>query len=333
MRKYIVPFIIAVTFTVLLFLGSTAIQINPAEASSPLTDQWVPVTRSVSITSTDADTWFTWTSDYVFNGIILDDITIASVFTGHKEMSFICEIEDAAAAPDEFMWSSDGGVNWTTGVGMTGAPQTLTEGVTVDFAAVAGHCDGESWHWTEHTVGHSDVGDDVFTGAGLDDCTPSGPYNGHALRLYRVLVDASVPSPDTFSWSQDGGTTWIATGVDMLAAGNHLSENLVVTFAAQDGHAVGDYWDVIATPASQQLLIGSINWTCTAVKAASYVQAMDSLDENQFDVFSFETLGNGEVIYDPPVYLPIGRDLKMDTTATDTGVIYFNVNAWLRDVD
>jgi len=108
----------------------------------------------------------------------------------------------------------------------------------------------------------------------------------------------------------------------MLAAGNHLSENLVVTFAAQDGHAVGDYWDVIATPASQQLLIGSINWTCTAVKAASYVQAMDSLDENQFDVFSFVTLGNGEVIYDPPVYLPIGRDLKMDTTATDTGVIY-----------
>lgn len=332
MKDHFLGFGIAILFVIALLAIMTAIAPKAAEASSPLYDQWVPVTRSVSVTSTDYGTLFTWTGADVFMGCGLDDITITSVFTGHKEMSFVVVVEDDSVNPETFMWSSDGGVNWTTGVAMAVGATTLTEGVTVLWAAVVGHTNGESWRWVEHTVGHSDVAAVAFTGAGLNDGTSSGIYRGHNLRRYRVQVDASVPSPDTFTWSDDGGVTWEATGVGMLAGGNHLSEDVVITFAAVDGHTIGNYWDIVATPPSQQLIIGSINWTVTALKAASYVTVLDQYDENQFDIFSFVALGNGEVIYDPPVHLLIGRDLKLDTSAADTGVMWVNVNGWLRDV-
>jgi len=332
MRDYITAAIFTILIIAAMLVGYLAMQIKPAQAESPMYDQWVPVTRAVSVTSSDYDTVFTWTGDYVFNGVVLDDLTVGGTFTGHHEMSFVVVVENAAAAPDEVMWSSDGGVTWITGLGMTGGAQTLDEGVTITFGAVNGHADGESWRWTEHTVGHSDIGTDLFTGLGLDDLTPSGIYQGHTLRVYRIQVDASIPSPDTFMWSEDSGVTWKETGVDMMAVGNHLSDGVIVTFAAQDGHTVGDYWDIIVTPASQQLIIGSITWSVTAANAGDYVKVIDQYDENQFAILDANSIVMGEFVYDPPNALLIGRDLKLDTTSEQTMVMYVTINAWLRDV-
>jgi hypothetical protein len=247
-------------------------------------------------------------------------------------MSFVVEVEDASLNPDTFQWSSDGGKNWTTGVNMTGGAQTLTEGVTITFGAVNGHADGESWHWVEHTVGHADVAADTFTGSGLDDLTSGGNYHGHALRAYRVEIDATGV-PDTFRWSQNGGSSWVATGVAITGASQHLSEGVIATFAATIGHTVGDRWDFVATPPSQQLLIGSINWTVTAAHAGDFVTFKDSDGDHQFGIVDGGTATHGEIVYDPPVRMPIGLDLMMDTTSTTTMIIYFNVNGWLRDVD
>jgi len=333
MRDHFVGLGIAIVFVVALLAILKLIAPQAANAESPMYDQWVPVTRAVSVTSSDYDTVFTWTGDYVFNGVVLDDITIAGTFTGHREMTYIVVVEDDSVNPELFMWSSDGGENWLTGLPMAVGATTLDEGVTVAWTAVVGHANGESWHWTQHTVGHSDIATDVFTGTGLDDLTPSGTYHGHTLRLYRIMVDASVPSPDTFTWSEDGGVTWNEAGVDMMAAGNHLSSDVTVTFAAQDGHTIGDYWDIVATPPSQQLIIGSITWSVTANNAADYVKILDQYDENQFAILDANAIVMGEFIYDPPNALLIGRDLKLDTTSQATMVMYVTINAWLRDVN
>ena len=334
MRDHIIGFIIAVLFACALLFGVWLIRPQPVEATSAMYDQWVPVTRSISMSNADRSTFFTWSGPITFLGVGLSDLTIdGDSYTGHREGHYIIVVEDDSVNPELFMWSDDGGHTWTTGVAFNVAPVTLSEGVTVAAAAVIGHTNGESWHWTQHTVGHSDIAVAVITGAGLDDLTTSGTYRGQMERPYRVEVTDAVASPDEFRWAEDGGVTWVESDVGMLVAAYHLSEGVASTFAAQDGHTLGDYWDFLATPASQQLIIGSINWTCTAVKAASHVQVMDSEDNNQFDIFSYVALGNGEVIYDPPVRLPIGLDLKMDTNCADTGIIYFNVNAWLRDVN
>lgn len=332
MRDHFVGLGIAVVFVIALLAILSFLNPYRTEAESPMYDQWVPVTRAVSVTSSDYPTVFTWTGDDLFVGSGLDDITVAGTFTGHHEMTYRVIVEDDSVNPELFMWSSDGGHNWTTGVPMAIAPTTLDEGVTVAWGAVIGHTNNESWKWTEHTVGHSDIATDVFTGAGLNDLTQSGLYQGHNLRCYRVLIEDASANPDEFMWSEDGGATWKVTGVGMLVGGNFLSEGVFVTFAAVNGHTDGDYWDIVTTPASQQLIIGSITWTVTANNAADYILILDQFDENQFAIIDATSLGNGEFIYDPPNALLIGRDLKLNTTSEQTMVVYVTVNAWLRDV-
>lgn len=305
----------------------------PAGASGSLYDQWVPVSRSVSVTNSDYGTLFTYTGNVQFVGRSDLGLTVGGSFIGHRTMHFVVEIDEDAGTPDTFRWSSDGGASWAaTGVAITGGAQTLTEGVTGTFGAVNGHTERDMWRWTQNTVGHSDVAAVAFTGTGLNDCTSSGTYVGNIPQRFRVEIDATGAA-DTYQWSNDSGVTWQATGVTITGATQHLSENVLVAFAAVNGHTVGDYWDIVATPASQQLIIGSINWTVTATKAAAYVLVLDQNDLNQIDILSFVTLGNGEIIYEPPVRLPIGVDLKLDTTAADTGVMYVNVNGWLKDVN
>ena len=55
-------------------------------------------------------------------------------------------------------------------------------------------------------------GSTTFTGSGLDDITFSGNYNSSAVRTYHVKIDLAAAT-DTFTWSDDGGSSWDATGV------------------------------------------------------------------------------------------------------------------------
>ena len=86
------------------------------------------------------------------------------------------------------------------------------------------------------------LGADTFTGSGNDDLVaPTGNYNGNANRTYRLQIDATG-SPDTFSWSRDGTTSWVATGVNLSTTPFELEDGIWIAWTAVSSHTIGDYW-------------------------------------------------------------------------------------------
>ena len=79
-----------------------------------------------------------------FTGAGLDDLTAGTTFEHTATKTFKIQI-DATGTPDTFKWTNDGGANWTTGVSITGAAQTLSNAFTVTFAATTGHTLNEYW--------------------------------------------------------------------------------------------------------------------------------------------------------------------------------------------
>jgi len=99
------------------------------------------------------------------------------------------------------------------------------------------------------------LGSTTFTGSGLSDITFGGAYNGSSVLTYRVKIDAAAAT-DTFTWSEDGGSTWGATGVGLLGTAQELSKGITVTFAATTGHTLNEYWEIttiITTTAMHKL--------------------------------------------------------------------------------
>ena len=98
-------------------------------------------------------------------------------------------------------------------------------------------------------------GSTTFTGSGLDDMTYGGNYNSTDVRTYRVKIDAAAAT-DTYTWSEDGGSTWEATGVAMTGSAQELNKGITVTFAATTGHTLNEYWEIttiITTTAMHKL--------------------------------------------------------------------------------
>lgn len=82
---------------------------------------------------------------------------------------------------------------------------------------------------------------DATNVVGLDDLTESGNYNGNANNIYRVQI-TGTGTPNTFSWSNDGTTSWSETGVSITGTAQLLEAGVYVTFGATTGHTSGDYW-------------------------------------------------------------------------------------------
>ena len=92
------------------------------------------------------------------------------------------------------------------------------------------------------SVQERDLGTEAFTGSGLDDMSdPTGNYNGNSNRTYRIQIDANG-TPDTFSWSRDGTTSWVATGVAVTSSPTLLEDGIYLDWTATTGHLIGDYW-------------------------------------------------------------------------------------------
>ncbi len=79
-------------------------------------------------------------------------------------------------------------------------------------------------------------------GSGLDDLTNTAVFTGTVPLNYRVEIDAEG-TPDTFKWSDDGGSTWDVETVAITGAAQTLNNGITITFAATTGHTDGDYWD------------------------------------------------------------------------------------------
>lgn len=101
------------------------------------------------------------------------------------------------------------------------------------------------WNFATKRVYLSRTG--AFTGRGLDDCTADcDSYTQSTPLSYRVQIDGAG-APDTFKWSDDGGSTWDATLVAITGAAQTLNNGVTITFTATTGHTVDNYWDISAT--------------------------------------------------------------------------------------
>lgn len=78
-----------------------------------------------------------------FTGTGLNDAVLGGFYGNATPGTYEVKI-DSAGATDHFKWRKDTG-SWTTGVAITGAAQTLAEGVTVTFGAKTGHTLDDDW--------------------------------------------------------------------------------------------------------------------------------------------------------------------------------------------
>lgn len=82
-------------------------------------------------------------SSPVFTGTGLNDLTPGGIFTDTAIDTFTVAV-DGTGSPNTFKWKKNSG-GFTSGVSMTGAGQSLSDGVTVTFAATTGHHLGDQW--------------------------------------------------------------------------------------------------------------------------------------------------------------------------------------------
>jgi len=90
---------------------------------------------------------------------------------------------------------------------------------------------------------YSLVGTATLVGAGLDDLTAGGTYEGDVDRTIWVRIDGTG-TPDTFEWSEDAGVTWNSTDIPMTTDTMYLSYGITLTWAASTGHTDTDYWTI-----------------------------------------------------------------------------------------
>jgi len=95
-------------------------------------------------TNLQAMLWTCTVPSVAFTGSGLNDASSGGTCTANTASLYEVVIDSAVASPDTFKWRKDGG-SWTTGVSMTGSPQTLTDGVTITFKATDGHTLTDAW--------------------------------------------------------------------------------------------------------------------------------------------------------------------------------------------
>lgn len=89
-------------------------------------------------------------STATFTGAGLNDATLTGACTDLTATTFTVTV-DGTGTPDTFKWRKGSG-SWTTGVAMTGAAQSLSDGVSVTFGATTGHTLADSWSFNAASV-------------------------------------------------------------------------------------------------------------------------------------------------------------------------------------
>ena len=117
--------------------------------------------------------------------------------------------------------------------------QTITTDYTYSTKVIGtltkGLIDWVNWH-------DPYINTEVFAGVGLDDLTSGGTYSGSDIQKTYVIEIDTTGTPDTFQWSDDGGSTWNATGVSITGAAQTLNDGVQITFGATTGHTLADQW-------------------------------------------------------------------------------------------
>lgn len=139
---------------------------------------------------------------------------------------------------------------------------------------------------TEYTTTAPD-----FTGGGLDDMIIGGTYSGTTSLQYKIEIDGEG-TPDTFKWSDDGGSTWDATTVNITGAAQTLNNGITITFAATTGHTEGEDWTFTATHGYHKLDFINTKLVGTASGAFTAGEVLEQAVSGAKGVFD-ETVGSG----------------------------------------
>jgi len=159
------------------------------------------------------------TDDFLFAGLVSSHISYADAsagnaqddmttnsgdnYTGSVSRDYRVQIDDAAANPEEFKWSHDGGGTWEVeGVAITGGAQTLEDGIQVTFGATTGHNLNDYWNFTA-----GDTTTNIHNIAGV----------------YTIFASTLMPGTDTRIKLDGYG---LGGGIDLYsgpAAGSHVN--------------------------------------------------------------------------------------------------------------
>ncbi len=185
-------------------------------------------------------------------------------------------------------------------------------------------------------------GPDTFTGV-LDDINIGGAYEGHGKKTEYVVEIDATGSPDTFKWSNDGGATWVQTGVACVGSGSpyELEEEITVYWDAVTGHTLGDKWEWDAgfeiVNITSHGATGVLNIT-RGFNATSQLAHLDDAQATQDPIGWDITILRETLVASQKFLGLVGLDAAKSATpspgnvyiATDTDMVYvcFVANTW-----
>ena len=79
-----------------------------------------------------------------YGSVGINDATITGTYTGIVDVRYIIDIS-AVGLPDSFRWSNDDGATYSADIPITGAAQTIENGLSVTFGASTGHDLTDKW--------------------------------------------------------------------------------------------------------------------------------------------------------------------------------------------
>lgn len=150
-----------------------------------------------------------------------------------------------------------------------------------------------------------------------------GSYTGtEAGQEYVVKIDNMSATPNTFKWSDDGGSTWEATGIPIVAdAWVDLNNEMKIKFPVAQGHSLNDQWSFHC---GKGLFLGerlSRFYNYYKELPVSYVQ--DLLLADNLHTGAAEQAVDGDIQAACPAWLD-----ALHNTAHEFVKLKWNVSAW-----
>lgn len=87
----------------------------------------------------------------------------------------------------------------------------------------------------------------TFTGSGLNDCSGGAAYTQQSVATFSLTINGTG-SPNTFNWTETGGSNSSGSSVSITGAAQTLADGFQVTFGATTGHTNGDNWSFVVQP-------------------------------------------------------------------------------------
>jgi hypothetical protein len=152
------------------------------------------------------------------------------------------------------------------------------------------------------SLAFSGLGAQTFVGAGLNDATYSGSYNGNRP-LQIVIKINSMGTPDTLAYSFNGGVTFVTTQevynpvtdsydvgpINIVAGAMQIfGTGVFVTFGATTGHTLNNSWSFTLTPNLQTV---NTQGTTFSVQGAPFAAAF-GVQNTQLGISSFGNLNS-----------------------------------------